>query len=62
VRESAFKHRREACPSGKEFIDLMKRAFHAADELGLDWAALMREQLQEEGVLPKPKEPEDDKH
>jgi hypothetical protein len=38
----------------------MAAAFQAIDELGFDSVAMMREQLVEEGVLPKPKEPKDD--
>jgi hypothetical protein len=39
---------------------LMNIALRAADELGMDSVAMVREQLQAEGVLPKPKGPKDD--
>jgi hypothetical protein len=41
-------------------MDLIAAGFRAADQMGIDWVALMREQLVAEGVLPKPKEPKDD--
>jgi hypothetical protein len=49
---------RKTNPSGREFRDRIARAFQAIDELGFDSVALMREQLRNEGVLPKPNEPD----
>jgi hypothetical protein len=61
-RKSPFKRQRKANPSGSQLMDLVAAGFRAADELGIDWVAMMREQLQEEGILPKPKEPKNDNH
>jgi hypothetical protein len=56
------KRRKLKAPSGSELMDLVAAGFRAADELGIDWVAMMREQLQEEGIIPKPKEPKNDNH
>jgi hypothetical protein len=38
----------------------MRAVLQAADELGLDSVAMVREQLRLEGALPNPKKPKDD--
>jgi len=54
------KRRKLKAPSGRELMDLIAAAFRAADEMGIDTVAIVREQLQEEGILAKPKEPKND--
>lgn len=42
--------------SASEIMRLFTAALHAADEMGLDSVAIVREQLQDEGILPKDKD------
>jgi len=52
-QESAFKRRREAGHSAGEIMHLFSAALHAADEMGLDSVAIVREVLEAENVSPK---------
>jgi hypothetical protein len=46
-------------PSSTEIARLMAAALQAADELGIDSVAIVREVVEAEGVLTKPEEPKD---
>jgi hypothetical protein len=52
------RRKRKTNPCGGKFSELMAASFNAIDELGFDSVAMMRDQLRNEGVLPKPNEPD----